>query len=141
MACFLDEDGWNYINGISSGCTKLVDPGEFEEYKELNYLILQACNYYETVDPEKWTSPLLTALRANQPLPTTKGLTIPPTNDNQIWNYQAIDTMVGFGLSKLTNMQQTWMAAVMSETKPGNLDLRGTMEALRPDVKFKRSRL
>ena len=49
--------------------------------------------------------------------------------------------MVSFGTSKLTNMEQAWVAAVAESTKPGNLDLRGTMEALRTDLKFKRSRL
>ena len=73
LANFLDEDGWNYINAISHGCTKLVDPDEIEEHKELNYLILQACYYYESADKDDWTSPLLVALRGNKELPTTKG--------------------------------------------------------------------
>ena len=141
LACFLDEDGWNYINGISHGCTKLVDPDDIVEHKEVNYLILQACNYYEKVDAEKWQSPLLVALRANQEVPTTKGRMIPPSEEGQVTNYQAIDTMVSFGGSKLTNMEEAWVAAVAESTKPGNLDLRGTMEALRSDLKFKRSRL
>jgi len=53
LANYLDEDGWNYINGISHGCTKFVDPSEIVEYQELNYLILQACNYCENADAEK----------------------------------------------------------------------------------------
>ena len=140
LACFLDEDGWNYINGISHGCTKLVDPKEFVEHKEVNYLILQACNYYEKIDAEKWQSPLLVALRENRAVPTTKG-EIPPSGEGQVTNYQAIDTMVSFGCSKTTNMEQAWVAAVAETTKPGNLDLKGTMEALRSDVTLKRSRL
>ena len=81
------------------------------------------------------------ALRANQEVPTTKGRMIPPSEEGQVTNYQAIDTMVSFGGSKLTNMEQAWVAVVAESTKPGNLDLRGTMEALRTDLKFKRSRL
>ena len=72
LANYLDEDGWNYINGISHGCTKFVDPDEIVEHKELNCLILQACNYDEKVDKSKWTSPLLTDLRQNRRIPTTK---------------------------------------------------------------------
>ena len=41
----------------------------------------------------------------------------------------------------MTNMEEAWVTAVAQTTKPGNLDLKGTMEALRKDVKFKRSRL
>ena len=141
LAGYLDEDGWNYINGISHGCTKLVDPKEFVEHKEVNYLILQACNYYEKIDAEKWQSPLLVALRTNQPVPTTTGGTIPPSTSGQVTNYQAIDTMVQFGSSKLNNMEEAWVQAVAQTTKPGNLDLRGTMQALRPDLTLKRSRL
>ena len=81
------------------------------------------------------------ALKANQEVPTTKGRMIPPSKEGQVNNYQAIDTMVSFGTSKLTNMEEAWVTAVAETTKPGNLDLRGTMEALRPDVRFKRSRL
>ena len=141
LATYLDQDGWNYINGISHGCTKLVDSEDVVEHKEVNYLILQACNYYEKVDAEKWQSPLLVALRNNQPVPTTTGGTIPPSTSGQVTNYQAIDTMVQFGSSKLNNMEEAWVEAVAQTTKPGNLDLRGTMQALRSDLTFKRSRL
>ena len=52
LATYLDQKGWNYINGISKGCTTFVGPGDIDDWKEVNYLILQACNYYEMVDAE-----------------------------------------------------------------------------------------
>ena len=143
LANYLDADGWNYINGISHGCTKLVDPGEISEHTELNYLILQACNYYELVDKERWVSPLLTALRENKALPTTKeGNFIAPATLQQVSNYQAIDTMVPFGTNIKANMEEVWKTAVTTaDTMTGNMDLRTTMEMVRQDVRFKRSRL
>ena len=143
LANYLDEDGWNYINGISHGCTKLVDPDEIAEHKELNYLILQACNYYELADKERWTSPLLTAIRENKALPTTKpGKFIAPASQHHIPNYQAIDTMVDFSTNKVNTMEETWLESVSTatNTKTGNLDLRTTMEMVRKDVTFKEKR-
>ena len=139
----MDEDGWNYINGISHGCTKLVSPDEIAERKELNYLILQACHYYELADKEKWTSPLLTALRNNQQLPTTtEGKIIAPSAQNQITNYQAIDTMVDFGAPKTNTMEEAWQESVTADTtnQTGTTDLRTTMELMRTDVTFKHKR-
>ena len=105
LANYLDEDGWNYISGISHGCTKFVDPAEVVEHKELNYLILQACNYYEQADKEKWTSPLISAMRENRALPTTNSEKhIPPATPNCVPNYQAVDTMVDFGTEKLHSL-------------------------------------
>ena len=143
LANYLDEDGWNYINAISHGCTKLVDPNAIVEHKELNYLILQACNYYELVDKEKWTSPLLTALRENRGIPTTTdGTIIAAAKEGDVPNYEAIDTMISFGTTKLENMEQAWTTAVFEDnTKSGNLDLQNTMKQLREELKFKRSRL
>ena len=63
LATYLDQDGWNYINGVSRGCTTFVGTDDIDEYKEINYLILQACKYYEQVDSERWVSPLLEDLR------------------------------------------------------------------------------
>ena len=71
LATNLDQDGWNYVNGISRGCTTFVGPGDIDDYKEINYLILQACNYYEKIDSEHWTSPLLVAPRQNMRIPVT----------------------------------------------------------------------
>ena len=110
----------------------------------MNYLIIQACNYYELADKEKWTSPLLTALRENQELPTTtSGKTTRPANPDEASNYQAIETLIDFETKKVRCMQEAWLAAVDSETKtnPGNLDLKGTMEMIRSDASFKKSRL
>ena len=98
LANYLDEDGWNYINAISHGCTKLVSPDEIVEHKELSYLIIQACNYYELADKEKWTSPLLVALRGNQEFPiTTPGKMIAAAKEGEVSNYDAIETMINFG--------------------------------------------
>ena len=143
LANYLDEDGWNYVNGISHGCTKLVDPEEIAEHKELNYLILQACNYYELADKERWTSPLLTAMRENKALPTTKpGKFIAPASQHHVPNYQAIDTMVDFATTKTNTMEETWLESVSTatNTKTGNSDLKTTMELVRTDVIFKEKR-
>ena len=109
----------------------------------MNYLILQACNYYELVDKEKWTSPLLVALRENRGIETTTpGTTIAAAKEGDVSNYDAIDTMVNFGTKKLNNMEDAWLESVnTAETKPGNLDMKATMEMVRRDVTFKRSRL
>ena len=143
LANFLDEDGWNYITAISHGCIKLVDPSEIEEYKELNYLILQACYYYENADKETWTSPLLVKLRGNQELPTTQGTMIPSAKSNCITNERAIDTMVDFGTTDIDTMQKAWTEAVNTTTgsSSGNMDLETTMSMIRKDVTItKRSR-
>ena len=106
MANYLDEDGWNYINAISHGCTKLVDSDEIVEHKELNYLIIQACSYYELADKEEWTSPLLVALRGNQELPTTtSGKMIPRAKEGEVSNDYAIETMINFGTKQNDNLQ------------------------------------
>ena len=36
LATYLDQDGWNYINGISRGCTTLVGQDDIDERKEIN---------------------------------------------------------------------------------------------------------
>ena len=121
----------------------MVDPNEIAERKELNYLILQACNYYELADKDKWTSPLLNALRENQALPTTKAEQfISPASLHHVPNYQAIDTMVVFGTKKMNNMEETWLESVctVADTKTGNMDLRTTMQMVRQDVTFKEKR-
>ena len=142
MANYLDEDGWNYINGISHGCTKLVDAITVVEHKGLNYLILWACNYYVIADKEKWTSPLLEALRETRAIPPmTPGVTIKPAGQDMISNYVAIDTLSSIGITKVENLQGAWQEAVNETNKPGDSDMKTTMEMLRTDVTFKRSRL
>ena len=121
----------------------MVDPDEIAEHKELNYLILQACNYYELADKERWTSPLLTAMRENKALPTTNAEKfIPPASLHHVPNYQAIDTMVAFGTKMMNNMEETWLESVCTaaDTKTGNMDLKTTMEMVRQDVTFKEKR-
>ena len=123
-----------------------MNPDEIAEHRELNYLILQACNYYELADKERWTSPLLTAMRNNEALPTTTtGKIIAPASPNQVSNYQAIDTMVDFGTKKTNTMEEAWVESVSADTtnQTGTTDLRTTMEMMRTDVtiKPKRSRL
>ena len=83
-------------------------------------------------------------MRDNLALPTTKaGNFIAPHSAQHIPNYQAIDSMVSFGTKKASNMEETWLEAVATatDTKTGNMDLRTTMEMVRGDVRFKRSRL
>ena len=119
-----------------------MDPGEIVEHKELNYLIIQACNYYELADKNKWTSPLLVALRENRELPTTNPeRMIAAAREGEVSNYYAIETMIDFGTKRIKNLEDAWLTAVHETTKPGNLDLQTTMQMLRKDVTFKKSRL
>ena len=147
LANYLDQDGWNYINGISHGCTKFADPQKIVEHKEINYLILQACNFYELADKSQWTSPLLTALRTNQMLPTTESdRFIAPAAGDEVAHYDAIDSLIDFGTKTLKNMEAAWVTAVetTTETTTSGGDLRTTMETIRSDVRFRaptRSRL
>ena len=129
------------MNAISHSCTKLVDPGVIVEHKELNYLIIQACNYYELADKEKWTSPLLVALRGSQELPIATGKMIPRAKEGEVSNYDAIETMINFGTRKINNLEGAWLTAVYETTMPGNLDLQSTIQMLRNDATFKISRL
>ena len=68
---------------------------------------------------------------------------IAPAKEGEVSNYHAIDTMIDFGTKKITNMEQAWLTAVHDAevTKPGNLDLKSTMEMIRSDVTFKKSKL
>ena len=149
LAMYLDKDGWNYINGISRGCTTFVGPDDIDEYKEINYLILQACDYYEQVDSRHWTSPLLDALRGNKrvPLITSDGTTNtePVDETKMLSNYNCIDFMVDFGTKTTDFMETIWKLSEETEkTTKSNVDMKATMEAIRGTVTgttFKRSRL
>ena len=121
-----------------------MDPGEIVEHKELNYLIIQACNYYELADKDKWISPLLVALRENQEVPTTtSGKRIAAAKEGEVSNYYAIETMMGFGTkqSLITKLEDAWRTAVHDTTTSGNLDMKTTMQMLRQDITLKRSML
>ena len=135
LATYLDKDGWNYINGISRGCTTFVGPDDIDEYKEINYLILQACNYYEQVDSEHWVSPLLTALRENEQIPvsTSEGTTfLDPANETTMTNYECIDYMLNFGVTKIGFMDQIWkLSEESAKTTKSNVDMKATMEGIR----------
>ena len=148
LATYLDQDGWNYVNGISRGCTTFVGPGDIEDYREANYLILQACNYYEQVDSEHWVSPLLTALRLNHriPLTTSDGPTyLEPTGPGNQDHYTCIDYLLPFGVSKMDYMEHIWKLSeetMQRSTSTSQVDLKATMEAIRGTVtQTKKSRL
>ena len=146
LATYLDQDGWNYINGISRGCTTFVGPDDIDEYKEINYLILQACNYYEKVDSEHWVSPLLESLRKNQrlTLTTSEGTTfLEPASNAMMSNHECIDYMIAFGTSKMTFMEEVWKYSTeTTKTTKSNVDMKATMEAIRgPIAGPKRSKL
>ena len=146
LATYLDQEGWNYINGISRGCTTFVGPNDIDEYMEINYLILQACNYYEQVDSEHWVSPLLTALRKNEriPLTTSDGSSyLEPADSSMMSNYQCIDFMINFATSRQDYMEAVWqLSDDTAKTTKSHVDLKGTMEAIRGMLTgTKRSRL
>ena len=91
-----------------------------------------------------WTSPLLEALRENRGVPTTTpGTIFAAAKEGDVSNYDAIDTVVNFGTKKLATMEEAWTTSVhdSTSTKSGNLDMQNTMLALRPELKFKRSKL
>ena len=52
-----ENETWEYMHGISHGLTKFVAPSEDVNYRQLNYLILQMCNYYLDYDTRHWKSP------------------------------------------------------------------------------------
>ena len=147
LATYLDGDGWNYVNGISRGCTTFVGPDDIDEYKEINYLILQACNYYEQVDSQHWTSPLLDALRENKRIPmiTSDGTTsLEPIDENtMLSHYNCIDYMVDFGTKMTDYMQTIWELSEKTEkTTKSHVDMKATMQAIRGSVTgTKKSRL
>ena len=146
LATYLDQDGWNYINGISRGCTTFIGPGDIDDYKELNYLILQACNYYEKVDAEHWTSPVLMALRLNQriPLTTSDGPTyLEPATPGMQDHYTCIDYLVDFGVNKMDYMDAIWkLSEETTQSTTSQVDMKATMEAIRGTVMAtKKSRL
>ena len=121
-----------------------MDPDEIAEHKELNYLIIQACHYYELADKDKWISPLLVALRGNQELPTTKPeRMIAAAKEGEVSNYDAIETTIDFGTKKMriTSQEGAWLSAVHETTTAGNFDMQSTMKMLRQDIAFKRSKL
>ena len=147
LATYLDKDGWNYINGLSRGCTTFVGPGDVDEYKEINYLILQACNYYEQVDSRHWRSPLLDALRDNKriPLVTSDGTTyVDPVDENfMMSHYDCIDFMIDFGTKKMDYMEQIWLTSVTEhKTATSHVDMEATVAAIRGNLaRTKKSRL
>ena len=146
LATYLDDEGWNYVNGISKGCTTFVGPDDVDEYKEINYLILQACNYYEKVYSEHWVGPLLTALRNNERIPVTTSFGdtfIPPADSACMSNYDCIDYMMGFGTLKQSFMEDVWkLSSDTAKTTKSYVSLKGTIEAIRGTVSgAKRSEL
>ena len=146
LATNLDQEGWNYVNGISRGCTTFIGEGDIDDWKEVNYLILQACNYYETIDSEKWVSPLLTALRTNQgiPLTTSDGtIQLEPARPGMQDYYTCIDYLLDFGVSKMDYMQDIWkLSEEQTKETTSQVDMKATMEAIRGSVvTTKKSRL
>ena len=146
LATYLDKDGWNYINGISRGCATFVGPDDIDEWKEINYLILQACNYYEKIDSEHWVSPLLEALRENKriPLTTSDGSTfLEPADGSMMDHYTCIDFMIDFGTKKMDYLEAMWaLSESGAKTTKSHVDMKATMEAIRGTVTgTKRSKL
>ena len=128
------------------GCTTFVGPGDIDDYKEINYLILQACNYYEKIDSEHWTSPLLVALRENKRLPLTTSdgtIYLEPADATMQDHYTCIDYMVDFGIKKEDYLEAIWALSVSSaKTTTSHENMKATMEAIRGSVEgTKRSRL
>ena len=147
LATYLDQEGWNYINGISGGCITFVGPDDIDEYKEINYLILQACNYYEKIDSEHWVSPLLVALRENKrvPVTTSAGTTFLDPADETVMlsNYNCIDFMVDFGTTTTGYLENIWeLSEASAKTTKSHVDMKATMQAIRGSVTgTKKSRL
>ena len=95
----------------------VVDPDEDVKYGQLNYLILQVCLYYKYYDTRGWTSPLLTALENNEPLPTTtKGTMIPAAAPGKLSNYKVIDNLGNFGMDDYNTMEEVWKEVTRTTT-------------------------
>ena len=109
-------------------------------------MILQACNYYEKIDSEHWTSPLLTALRENKriPLTTSEGSTYLESADVFMMDhYTCVDYMIDFGVKKEDYMEVIWeLSAQAAKVTKSHVDMKATMEAIRGKVtETKRSKL
>ena len=122
----------------SRGCTTFVGPDDIDEYKEINYLILQACKYYEKVDSEHWVSPLLESLKKNEriPLTTSEGDSfLEPATTSMMSHYECIDYMIDFGTTKMTYMEDIWdRSKKTTKTTKSNVNMKSTMEAIRGSV-------
>ena len=131
---------------MSCGLTRFIHPEEDENYRQLNFLILQTCLYYKHYDTRAWVSPLLTALEKNEELPTTtEGKTIAPSKEGETSNYDVIDNMGTFGMRYYDTMESLWKEIQKSTTiTVTTQDLKATKEGLRSEdlrPKSARSRL
>ena len=114
---YFENETWDWIHTISSGCTKFVDSSEDVNYRQVNYLILQVCLYYKYYDTRGWTSPLLTALENNEPLPTTTtGTMIPAAAPGGLSNYKIIDNLGNFGMKDYDAMEEVWKEVTRTTT-------------------------
>ena len=66
---------------------------------------------------------------------------IAAAKEGEVSNYDAIETMIDFGTKKIKSLEDAWRTAVHETTTSGNFDMQSTMEMLRQDITFKRSRL
>ena len=132
---YFENETWENILTMSYGLTKFIHPDEDVNYRQLNYLILQTCQYYKHYDSRHWISPLLTALGDNKELPTTtEGKTISPVKAGQTSNYDIIDNMGDFGMARFSTMEKLWKEIQRTTTiELTSLDLRTTKEGLRSD--------
>ena len=116
----------------------LMEVQSFSFCLEINCLILQVCNYYEQIDSEHWVSPLLTALRENEQIPvsTSEGTTfLDPADETKMTNYECIDYMLNFGVTKIGFMDHIWrLSEESAKTTKSHVDMKATMEAIRGTV-------
>ena len=143
---YFENETWENILTMSYGLTRFIHPDEDVNYRQLNYLILQTCQYYKDYDSRGWISPLLKALEENKELPTTtEGKTIPRVVDGQLSNYEVIDNMGNFGMPYFSTMEKVWKEIQKTTTiQLTSQDLKATKEGLRSDdirPKSSRSRL
>ena len=131
---WFENDTWNWVHTISSGCTKFVNPAEDVNYRQINYLILQVCLYYKYYNPDTaWTSPLLVALENNEPLPTTtKGTMIPAAGPGGLSNYKIIDNLGNFGMRNYDTMEEVWKEVARTTTVEVTKE---TLEAMRLSIR------
>ena len=138
-----ENETWEYVHGISHGLTKFVAPSEDVNYRQLNYLILQTCNYYHKYDSRHWKSPLLQALEDNAPLPTTTaGEDIPPTAEGDTTNYDIIDNLGTSGMPNFRTMEEGWKEAKKTITLERTVnDVKTTRDPIRSgDMRAKSAR-
>ena len=100
----------DYIYNISWGLTKFATPDDGDQYLEVNYLILQACHYWNNAEGRhKWKAPLLYQLESDGQV-TTTGLPIAARAEGMIDYETCVRNFLQMGttLTGMSTMDFVW---------------------------------